>query len=117
MAIQGQKWTQFYSASHICSPSRAALLTGQYPIRTGTDSHVFFEWSAEGIPTESTTIAEVLDQKGYNTYCVGKWHLGHREEYLPLNHGFDYFFGIPYSNDMRVDPEMKVSEGVLLEMK
>jgi arylsulfatase A len=112
MAKEGQKWTEFYSASHICSPSRAAILTGQYPVRTGTSSHVFFEWSADGLPTDSLTISEVLQSYGYNTYIVGKWHLGHREGFLPKYHGFDYFYGIPYSNDMRVDPEMKVSDSV-----
>ena len=113
MASEGQKWTEFYSASHICSPSRAAILTGLYPVRTGTSSHVFFEWSAQGLPKTSHTISKLLQKNGYKTYLVGKWHLGHREGYLPINHGFDNFYGIPYSNDMRVDPQMKVSESVL----
>ena len=113
MASEGQKWTEFYSASHICSPSRAAILTGLYPIRTGTSSHVFFEWSAHGLPETSHTISKLLRNNGYKTYLVGKWHLGHREGYLPQNHGFDHFYGIPYSNDMRVDPQMKVSKSVL----
>ena len=113
MASEGQKWTEFYSASHICSPSRAAILTGLYPIRTGTSSHVFFEWSAQGLPETSHTISKLLQNNGYKTSLVGKWHLGHRKGYLPKNHGFDDFYGIPYSNDMRVDPQMKVSESVL----
>ena len=113
LAFEGQKWTQFYSASHICSPSRAALLTGQYPVRTGTDSHVFFEWSARGLPSSTTTIAEVLRDNGYKTACIGKWHLGHQEGYLPTDHGFQEYFGVPYSNDMRVDPKMQISEKVL----
>ncbi len=113
MAEEGQKWTEFYSASHICSPSRAAILTGLYPVRTGTSSHVFFEWSAKGLPKNSQTISKVLKNNGYQTFIVGKWHLGHREGYLPVNQGFDSFFGIPYSNDMRVDPEMKVSNSIL----
>ena len=113
LASEGQKWTQFYSASHICSPSRAALLTGLYPVRTGTDSHVFFEWSAQGLPPSTTTLAEALKANGYKTACVGKWHLGHLDGYLPTDHGFDEYFGVPYSNDMRVDPKMKVSENVL----
>ena len=112
MAGEGQKWTEFYSASHICSPSRAAILTGMYPVRTGTSSHVFFEWSAKGLPQSTYTISELLQNNGYNTYLVGKWHLGHTDGYLPKNHGFDDFYGIPYSNDMRVDPEMKVSDNV-----
>lgn len=112
MAREGQKWTEFYSASHICSPSRAAILTGLYPVRTGTSSHVFFEWSAKGLPKDSLTISKVLKNNGYKTFIVGKWHLGHRKGYLPLNQGFDSFYGIPYSNDMRIDPEMKVSNSV-----
>lgn len=113
MASEGQKWTEFYSASHICSPSRAAILTGMYPVRTGTSSHVFFEWSAQGLPQTSYTISELLQKNGYNTFLVGKWHLGHSDGYLPKNHGFNGFYGIPYSNDMRVDPDMKVSDSVL----
>lgn len=113
MAREGQRWTEFYSASHICSPSRAALLTGLYPVRTGTDAHVFFEWSAEGLPHDSVTLAEVLKENGYRTYCIGKWHLGHKDGYLPIDQGFDYFYGIPYSNDMRVDPDMKVADTVV----
>ena len=112
LAKEGQKWTEFYSASHICSPSRAAILTGLYPVRTGTSSHVFFEWSAQGLPKNSNTISKVLQNNDYKTYLVGKWHLGHREGYMPTDQGFDSFYGIPYSNDMRVDPEMKVADSV-----
>lgn len=112
MAKEGQKWTEFYTASHICSPSRAAILTGLYPVRTGTSSHVFFEWSAEGLPKDSHTISKVLQSNGYKTFLVGKWHLGHRDGYLPTHQGFDSFYGIPYSNDMRVDPEMSVADSV-----
>lgn len=115
MASEGQKWTEFYSASHLCSPSRAAILTGLYPVRTGTSSHVFFEWSAQGLPQTSYTISELLQNNGYNTYLVGKWHLGHRHGYLPQNFGFNKFYGIPYSNDMRVDPEMEVSDSVVFK--
>ena len=113
MAEEGQRWTEFYAASHICSPSRAALLTGLYPIRTGTDAHVFFEWSAEGLPNDSVTLAEALKKNGYQSYCIGKWHLGHKEGFLPTDQGFDYFYGIPYSNDMRVDPDMKLAHSVV----
>lgn len=113
MAEEGQRWTEFYSASHICSPSRAALLTGLYPVRTGTDSHVFFEWSAEGLPNEAVTLAEALKENGYRTFCIGKWHLGHTNGFLPTDQGFDYFYGIPYSNDMRVDPDMKLDDSVV----
>ena len=114
MATEGQKWTQFYSASNVCSPSRAALLTGLYPKRIGINQGVFFEWSAEGLPPESQTIAETLQTNGYNTFCVGKWHLGHRDGYLPQDHGFDHYYGIPYSNDMRLDPDMRIAESVKL---
>ncbi|MGC6456252.1 MAG: sulfatase [Coraliomargaritaceae bacterium] len=114
MAEEGQKWTQFYSASNICSPSRAALLTGLYPNRIGISKGVFFEWSAEGLQADTQTIAETLQDRGYNTFCVGKWHLGHRDGYLPQDHGFDFYYGIPYSNDMRLDPGMPIAESVKL---
>ena len=103
MAYEGQKWTQFYSAASVCTPSRAGLLTGRLPIRNGMmgkNHGVFFPDSQNGIPTNEITIPEELKKQGYKTAIIGKWHLGHKEEYLPLNHGFDYFFGIPYSNDM-----------------
>ncbi len=96
---QGMTFTEFYSASPVCSPSRAALLTGRYPIRQGIH-HVFFPESYGGLPPSEVTIAEVLKDAGYATGMVGKWHLGHREKFLPLNQGFDEFFGVPYSNDM-----------------
>ncbi len=114
MAAEGQKWTQFYSASNICSPSRAALLTGLYPNRIGISQGVFFEWSAAGLPTETQTIAETLQSNDYHTFCVGKWHLGHRDGYLPQDHGFDEYYGIPYSNDMRIDPGMQIAKSVKL---
>jgi arylsulfatase A-like enzyme len=103
MAQEGQKWTGFYVACSVCSPSRAALLTGRYPIRSGMCSDkqdVFFPDSTGGLPAEEVTIAEILKPLGYTTACVGKWHLGHLPPYLPTRHGFDSYFGIPYSNDM-----------------
>ena len=103
MAYEGQKWTQFYSAASVCTPSRAGLLTGRLPIRNGMmgkNHGVFFPDSQNGIPTNEVTIPEKLKKQGYKTAIIGKWHLGHKKEYLPLNHGFDYFYGIPYSNDM-----------------
>ncbi len=100
MAAEGIKFTEFYSASPVCSPSRAALLTGRIPQRMGING-VFFPISYTGMPLEEVTIAEVLRAKGYATGHVGKWHLGHRREFLPLQRGFDEYFGIPYSNDMQ----------------
>ena len=103
MANEGQKWTNFYVGASVCTPSRAALMTGRLPVRNGLTSSkvgVFFPDSHNGIPTEEITIAEQLKSAGYATGMVGKWHLGHKEEYLPTNHGFDDYYGIPYSNDM-----------------
>ena len=106
MAVEGQKWTQFYVADPVCTPSRAALLTGRYPIRNGMTSskrHVFFPDSPNGLPLEEITIAEVLKTRSYATAAIGKWHLGHFPKFLPLQQGFDYYYGIPYSNDMDSD--------------
>ena len=99
MAAQGMKFTQFYSAAPFCSPSRAALLTGRLPIRSGIN-YVLFPYSKGGIQDSEITLAEMLRGQGYATACVGKWHLGHLPRYLPTKHGFDSYFGIPYSNDM-----------------
>ena len=103
MAYEGQKWTQFYSAASVCTPSRAALLTGRLPVRSGMASSknsVLFPNSLSGLPSTELTLAEKLKEKNYKTAIVGKWHLGHTKDYLPNNHGFDYYYGIPYSNDM-----------------
>lgn len=100
MAREGMKFTQFYVAASVSTPSRGALLTGRYPVRTGIHSGVYFPDSEKGIPREEVTIAEALQEEGYATACYGKWHLGHKPQYLPTNHGFDDYFGIPYSNDM-----------------
>ncbi len=99
MAALGMKFTQYYAGSSVCSPSRAALLTGRYPIRSGL-TRVLEPRSTGGIPSDEITLAEVLKTAGYATACVGKWHLGWQPKYLPTNHGFDSYFGIPYSNDM-----------------
>ncbi len=99
MAAEGLKLTEFYVAASVCTPSRAGLLTGRYPIRSGL-TQVLVPSSTGGMPDDEVTIAEVLKKAGYATACVGKWHVGCRREHLPLNHGFDYYFGIPYSNDM-----------------
>lgn len=99
IANEGIKFTAFYSASPVCSPSRAALLTGRYPQRMGVNN-VFFPESFTGMPQSEITIAELLKKRKYITGIVGKWHLGHHQQYLPLQQGFDSYFGIPYSNDM-----------------
>lgn len=103
MAAEGVRLTQFYSASPVCTPSRAALMTGRLPIRSGMCSdkrRVLFPDSGGGIPASEVTLAEGLKKQGYATACVGKWHLGHLPQFLPTNNGFDSYFGIPYSNDM-----------------
>lgn len=102
MAAEGMRFTQCYSGAAVCSPSRAALLTGRIPARTGVygKGSVFRQNSLSGLPLKEVTIAELLKTKGYATAIVGKWHLGHLPEFLPTRQGFDYWFGLPYSNDM-----------------
>ncbi|MBX3413718.1 MAG: sulfatase [Pirellulales bacterium] len=103
MAAEGLRFTQFYSCAPVCTPSRAGLLTGRLPIRSGLCSskrRVLFPDSTGGLPDEEITLAEALSAHGYQTICIGKWHLGHQPSYLPTKHGFDHYFGIPYSNDM-----------------
>ncbi|MHC4395849.1 MAG: sulfatase-like hydrolase/transferase [Planctomycetota bacterium] len=99
MAAEGMRFTDFYSASAVCSPSRAALMTGCYPLRVGIP-RVLFPGSKDGLNSDETTIAELLKGRGYATACFGKWHLGHHAKFLPTRHGFDEYFGLPYSNDM-----------------
>ena len=113
LAYEGQKWTNFYAAASVCTPSRAGILTGRLPIRSGMCSdkrRVLFPDSAGGLPETEITIASALKQVGYRTACIGKWHLGHLTKYLPANHGFDYYFGIPYSNDMDVIKRLTAKE-------
>ncbi len=103
LAAEGQRWTSFYAQAPVCSPSRAALLTGRLHLRSGMFGRrtgVFFPDSRAGLPADEVTLAEALRDIGYATGIVGKWHLGHLPEYLPTRHGFDSWFGIPYSNDM-----------------
>ena len=111
MAEEGVRLTDFYSANSVCSPSRAALLTGCYPNRVGVTG-VLFPRHSTGLNPSETTIAEILGERGYATACFGKWHLGHKKPFLPTNHGFDSYFGIPYSNDMSIDPTMAISATV-----
>jgi arylsulfatase A-like enzyme len=99
MAAGGIRFTDFYVASSVCSPSRAALMTGCYAQNVGLPE-VLHPWSATGIHPEETTLAETFKSQGYHTAAYGKWHLGHHPEFRPGKHGFDEFYGIPYSNDM-----------------
>ena len=103
MADEGMKFTNFYSAAPVCTPSRAALMTGRLPLRSGMTSNkrrVLFPDSAGGLQKSELTVAEALKKQGYATGMVGKWHLGHLPQYLPTKNGFDSYYGIPYSNDM-----------------
>ena len=99
IAADGLRLTNFYAAQAVCSASRAALLTGCYPNRIGIKGALFPK-SKIGINPMETTLAEMLQEQGYKTGIFGKWHLGHLPKFLPNNHGFDEFMGIPYSNDM-----------------
>ena len=99
MAKEGRKFTDFYVTQAVCSASRAGLLTGCYNVRVGILGALGPK-STHGINSKEITLAELCKQRGYATACFGKWHLGHHKEFLPLQHGFDEYFGIPYSNDM-----------------
>jgi len=98
-AKEGTKFTSFYSAQAVCSASRCALMTGCYPNRVGL-AGALGPHSKIGLATEETTLAEICKQKNYATGIFGKWHLGDEKRFLPLNQGFDEYFGLPYSNDM-----------------
>lgn len=99
MAQEGIRLTSFYVASSVCTPSRAGLLTGRYPQRVGLPN-VLMPNAENGLPADEVTIAEGLKEKGYKTMAIGKWHLGDKEKYNPIYHGFDDYYGILYSNDM-----------------
>ena len=115
LAHEGIRFTDFYVAANVCTPSRAGLLTGRYPVRMGLASGVLFPHSGKkGLPQSEQTIAELIRSKGYKSACIGKWHLGHTIDYLPQAHGFDLFYGIPYSNDMWLAPELRFSKNVVL---
>jgi arylsulfatase A len=104
MAAEGMKLTTFYVGASVCTSSRAALMTGCYPKRVGlaygSGHKVLFPGDPHGLNPNEITIAEILKSQGYATGCFGKWHLGDAKEFLPTNHGFDEYYGIPYSNDM-----------------
>jgi arylsulfatase A len=108
MASEGARLTDFYMASPVCSPSRGAMLTGCYPARIGFDDfdgiHVLFPGMGVGLNPSEVTIARLLKDSGYATMMVGKWHCGDQPEFLPTNHGFDHWLGLPYSNDMGIQP-------------
>ena len=99
LAREGARFTQYYVAHTVCSPSRAALLTGRQPFRTGIVD-VLRPDSPAGLPADEITLAAALKQAGYRTQAIGKWHLGDRPEYLPTRRGFDHYLGMPYSMDM-----------------
>lgn len=101
MASEGVRFTSFYVPCCVCSPSRAALLTGRHPLRCGVPG-VYGPDSEKGLPTSEITLADMLKKKGYKTACIGKWHVGHaKKEFRPNARGFDYYYGLLYSNDMR----------------
>jgi arylsulfatase A len=118
MASEGLYFRDFCVAASVCTPSRAALLTGRYPIRSGLYKFLL-PGSDEGLNPDEITIARILKDNGYSTACIGKWHLGDKKQFLPLNHGFDCYFGLPYSNDMIPEnstedfefPELPLIEG------
>ncbi len=105
MAAEGVRFDQFCSASPVCSPSRAALLTGRYSTRVGVPS-VLNPTDTGGLSLTETLIPQLLKSQKYQTGCIGKWHLGSQPAYLPTSRGFDSFFGLPYSNDMSPLPLM-----------
>lgn len=105
LASEGAKLTSFYSAAPVCTPSRASFLTGCYPRRVGlhvdyNGTQVLMAVSSRGLNPDEHTLAELLKERGYATACFGKWHLGDQPPFLPRRHGFDEFFGLPYSEDM-----------------
>ena len=104
LAGEGMRLTSFYAAA-VCTPSRASLMTGCYPLRVNMHQDhqglcVLFPVSKKGLNPDEITIAEILRSRGYATACIGKWHLGDQRPFLPRRQGFDYYYGIPYSNDM-----------------
>ena len=99
MAAEGMRFTDFYATAPFCSPSRASLLTGRYPVRAGVP-YVLFPTELTGLPPAEITIAEILSDAGYATAAIGKWHLGWPKPFRAQRHGFDFFYGLPYSNDM-----------------
>ena len=118
LANNGMKFTDFHVAASVCTPSRTALLTGCYPHRLGLPKVLFPEGKNNpgntGLHPDEQTIAELLKGNGYATSMAGKWHLGDKKMFLPTQHGFDQYFGVPYSNDMTIAPDMVLAENILL---
>ncbi len=119
LAENGMKFTDFHVSSAVCTPSRASLLTGCYPDRVSLPNVLFPDgsWGSNpniGLNPEEETIAELLKEQGYATAMAGKWHLGHKPKFLPTQHGFDQYLGVPYSNDMPIESGMKLADDVLL---
>ncbi len=114
MAEEGMKFTDFYVTAPVCSPTRSSLMTGCYPRRVGMHQHVLFPNSTRGLNPKEVTIAELLKKQGYATACVGKWHLGHQKKFLPTSQGFDYYYGIPFSNDMWLPAGMSYAKDAKL---
>lgn len=112
LAENGAKFTNFHVASSVCSPSRGSLLTGRYPERHGITG-VLFPRHDVGLHPREYTMAEMLKDNGYKTAAVGKWHLGHKKAFLPTSHGFESYYGIPYSNDMKHDTSMELADDCL----
>ena len=109
LAARGVRFTQWYSGADVCTPSRAAMLTGRLPIRSGlagatSQGGVLSTSSVGGLPPSELTFAEALRGAGYATHMIGKWHLGQRAEFLPTSNGFDSYYGVPYSVDMGQSP-------------
>ncbi|MEM8922698.1 MAG: sulfatase [Actinomycetota bacterium] len=120
LAAEGLRCTSFYTASPVCSPARGALLTGCYPPRIGFGLFeglpVLFPGMGVGLPDTEISLARVLSEAGYATRAIGKWHCGDQPDFLPTNHGFDHYFGLPYSNDMgrQVDTPAILTDNVKL---
>ncbi len=123
LAREGMRFTDFYSAAEVCTPSRAALLTGRYPIRSGLCHDKFRVLRRESIghlPATEVTLAELLKARGYATACIGKWHLGNwmnEPAGHPMKHGFDVFLGLPHSNDMNAVPGLSKDQHDSLDPK
>lgn len=108
LARRGVTMTTAYASANVCTPARAGLLTGRYPIRSGLAHDVIAAKDERGLPAAELTLAELLSASGYATGMVGKWHLGSEAAFWPTRHGFDHFFGVPHSNDM---PDFNLYEG------